>query len=303
MRIAFICFDNIRFTFLKGLYNLFKEQGHDVRAFYEHNVEQGHTLCRWLNFKLDPIIAFKPDRIIFFNGFAQQSLAATAYISKRWPTYYVEQAWLPQKDNIYIDKIGLGGRSSLAGRDLSVSSEDTLSVVQKLRELYTPGIDPGLGEYILVPLQLETDTSILLDSPHFKTMESLVDFVVCKFFDNKVIVKAHPRAKKTFDLPNIITDIDVNTLSYYAKAIVGINSTSLIEALVHEKPIVSMGRGVLSSSKVFVGIEQGLKNPRIVLGYVPDKAAIHNALYNLYSSQFNKHNPPVSVVNKVIDLV
>lgn len=313
MRIAFVCWDNIRFGFLKGLYDLFKKHGHVCRAFYEHGPGQD-VICRWANFELKELTGFKPDRVIIFNGFAPQSSGATAFISRRFDTYFVERGWLPQDGNIYIDKIGLGGRSSLADKNLSVLDFDTVSSsnyeeridlnISRLKEIFKPGNSPGIGDYILVPLQLEHDTSITLDSPHFKTMVSLVDFVTRRFIDyrNRIIVKTHPYGPP-FNYPGVtvVSDVKMNTLAYYAKAIIGINSTSLIEALVHEKPIISFGRSILSgTSGIFIDADEGFLHPRNVLAFKPDPYCVKHTLFNLSEVQFHKDSPPDWVVSKVL---
>lgn len=300
MKVAFICYDATRFTFLRGLYDLFQKEGHHVRAFYEHNVLPGHVRCRWLHFQMDALIEYKPDRVIIFNGFAPASTLAAVYIKNRYNTYFVERGWLPQDGNIYIDKEGLGGRSSLAKKDLSILPEgaDPEPVYKLLKEKFKPGPDPRRGDYILVPLQLEGDTQILIDSPHVKTMKSLVDYASCMFYDKKLLVKTHPRGPK-FDHPAAISDIDMNTLAYYSRGIVGINSTSLIEALVHMKPVVSLGNSVISSSGVTITADAAFKGVRALLAYTPPLEKVKAVLYNLYNTQFHKDRPPVWVVRKV----
>lgn len=304
MKIALLCFDNVRAKFLEGLEKGFRFRGHKTHLYYQSGYvkEPGRYQLDWLSFQTKHLDSFNPDRLIIFNGYASESVAATTYLRSKYKTYFVERAWLPQGCNVYVDSVGLGGRSSLASQDLGVTQEQDLVEATKthLKTIYKPESNPNIGDYVLVPLQLEKDTSILYDSPNFKTMLSLIEFVKMFFKDHQIVVKPHPYNKDVhYNGVKIVKDISMNTLAFYSRAVVGINSTSLIESLVHEKPVLSLGRGVLSSSGVFLSGTEALKNPRLLLSYTPKKDRLWASLHNLHSKQFLRTEAPESVLSRV----
>lgn len=300
MKIALLCYDQTRATFMAGLEKGLKERGHEVKLFHheDEGKNPGHVKTKWVDFEIKAIDYFNPDRLIIFNGYASQSSGVTAYLKTKYSTLFMEQAWLPQANNVYLDHEGLGGRSWLAKQDLAASNlpinEDAVANIKKH---FDPGANPlpSFGDYILVPMQVEHDTQIVLDSPYFKTMRSLVDYVLHHFPDFRVVVKLHPRSTQTLSqrkTEHIVgPDITMNRLAAYARAIIGINSTSLVEALVHEKPIISLGNSILSGSRVFLTGEAALAAPRRVLEHRPSTEAYKRVLTQLLSRQFNKNEP------------
>lgn len=297
MKVAFICFDRARFTFLHGLYKAFKDDGHEVQAFYQHDVLEDHQQLMWISFELAKLNQFQPDRVIMFNGYAKESVLATSFIKSKYNTWFVERGWLPQREHIFIDPDGLGGRSLLSKTNLSVHTPDNDDSWLYLKGLYAPVENPNIGDYILVPLQIEEDTQITIDSPYVKTMRSLVDYVRYHFYDYKVVVRPHPKGPPFIARGHeVVTYADTNSLMANAKAIVGINSTSLIEGLVHEKPILSLGNSVVMSSDVMY---RDLSRPRGVLQYKPSQTKIKAVLDKLLHTQFHISCPPIEIIKRV----
>lgn len=295
-------------VFMCGLYKELKEAGHDVVKVYHTGGEPGvdEASLEWVFFDFSFIEKFKPDRIVIFNGFAKESMGAISYLRSRYKTFFCERGWLPQIDNIYIDAMGLGARSSLALTDLSYTKATPRKVQSTIEELYethykTDG-HPELGEYILLPLQLDHDTSITLDSPYFKTMSSLMFFIKKTFPNERIIVTPHPRNPDIDIAPGmeVIPGARTLDLAKTAKAVIGINSTSLIESLIHHRKVGMLGLGVITPSNITYGSHHTLNFPHALLeGFKPDVNKINTVLFNLLNKQFNRFLVPELVIKQL----
>lgn len=113
--------------------------------------------------------------------------------------------------------------------------------------------------YVLIPFQVHDDTQVLLHSPHIKTMPELMDFVVPavdqhnkRTGDNlRIVAKEHPSDFGRTDYHDLQEKYynKVMFLRYYptpelikqAKAIITINSSVGIEALLAHKPVLTIG--------------------------------------------------------------
>lgn len=309
MKVAFLTRNKAVFEgSFSGLAKTLYHHGNQVGAFYhptEPPPEQPfvhHGPGEWYNFDFSALESFMPDRVVVFNGSFLWCSAATQLIRLKWKTWHAELAWLPQAYQIYLDPLGPGARSQLFQTptpDFTLS-EETLRAL-KNRYMSEPySIAPG---YILVPLQLEEDTSILYDSPLFKSMASLVGFVKHSFPEHRIVVKPHPLDRKTYTdlgVEVIPPKVPFHSLVSQARAIIGINSTTLIESLVQEKPVMALGLNVASHRGVFYEGLEALKNPSGILSYTPDLSRIRQVLGYLRSLQFEAANPSKGVVEQIL---
>lgn len=306
-------------TFLAYEYNfgavasLLADHGHEVMAFYDsqdapRDKRIRFAPCCWTGTGITPLVRFDPDKVLVFNGSHPQRYAATRLFETKWPVIYAENGWLPQADNIYLDPEGVNSRSSifknpyLPRRSPEFISE-VKSTVAELKKLFVPNplADEMPKDYILVPLQLEQDTSIVQDSPYFKSMRSFVQYILWHFCDHPIVIKPHPKDHTEWKFDNVLVadkKISMNDLVPGAKLVVGINSTSLIEALVHYKPVAALGRNVASNKGVYVAEchDMFLGNPRACLEKTPDPARIDEVLHYLCNIQFPRKKPPTSVL-------
>lgn len=312
MRVALVDTDKAGYEYsLAPIARLLCDAGHEVLAVYsgavgpsDHRVRFGS--CSWALFDLAPLVAFDPQRVVIFNGYHRPIHAAARYIEKRWRTVYMEHGWLTQREHNYIDSKGTGARSSLLSswRHLVGRDERVASTILKLKQMYRPQKhDLSLPkDYILIPLQLERDTSIVYDSPWFKSMPSLVGFVQRHFPDYPIVVKTHPMDDTVWEMNNVTlvnSRIPMNDLVPGAQLIIGINSTSLIEALVHSKRIGALGINVASGKGVFYEGDRMWLNPRGLLNFKPDQDARWELLDALYHAQYPRMNPPRTVLEKI----
>lgn len=315
MKVALIDTDKPGYEYsLAPVARLLVDAGHEVMAVYsgpvppsDHRVQFGS--CSWALFDHGPLESFDPDRVVIFNGYHRAIHAAARFIEKRWKTLYMEHGWLPQREFNYIDPLGTGGRSSLAGEwEHLVGSEGRVNVTRaRLSEVYRPGevgLDLPRG-FILVPMQLERDTSIVYDSPYFKSMPSLVAFVRKHFPEFPIVVKLHPmdptvhcfEAASFSGVKVVRGEVSINDLTALADFVIGINSTSLIEALVHEKRVGVLGRNVATGKGVFY--ERMWTNPRGILKFSPNPKQIWRVLDALYHAQYPRSNPPPELLDRI----
>lgn len=109
-------------------------------------------------------------------------------------------------------------------------------------------------KYLFIPLQVPNDTQIVVNSPTIKSMEQLFYLLVNSwqkslFSDHQLIFKAHPSWPNDFkhlidsEQKNIHFANGNNTdeLIKGATAVITINSTVGIEALLHRKPVLTLG--------------------------------------------------------------
>lgn len=314
MRIALIDTDKPGYEYsLAPIARLLLEAGHEVMAVYSGAVGPSDPRvrfgsCSWALFDHTPLVAFDPERVVIFNGYHSAIYAAARLIESRWKTLYMEHGWLPQKDHNYIDPRGTGARSAFMDTWRNyIGSEDRMTATMlRLKESYRPGkVEiPLPRKYILIPMQLERDTSILYDSPRFKNMSSLVGFVKRHFPDFPVVVKLHPKDKTAYNFPDVTvvtSPVTMNDLVPGAEAIFGINSTSLIEALVHGKRVGALGLNVASGKGVFYEGDAAWLNPRGILEWSPSTQARREVLDALCHFQYPRAKPPASLVQKIID--
>ena len=217
--------------------------------------------------------------------------------------------------------MGVGGRSEVfatAGRSLARGKagddfewgEYITGLKQKYKAL--PKNDQALAHlphnYILVPLQMEKDTSILYDSQKIKTMHSLIRYCmkVARAAGKSLVIKKHPRDPHinidqfSCDYVHIETDIPVNDLIANAEAIIGVNSTCLIEGLIHYKPIYCFGTNVATGGGPGVYFTGGFPASDVltpgemkkICHFRPDKRNINRLLFDLSKTQFSRGNPP-----------
>jgi hypothetical protein len=276
MRISFLVVSYHTVNFFRPIIKELINRGNEVQICAIHALpfgakEDGFNTHRvdWHLFEFKPLYDFKPDKVVVFNGYFKPIHAACQFLKSKYDFLHAEVAWFPQRDYIYIDR-DIHDRSDVAKRVANDVSDFTVykekcHILEGVRQNYIPCTNPPPEIKpdkinIVVPLQLESDTSILYASPYFKDMESLVGFIdkCARRYGSKVniIVKKHPKwAKGNFDdiftnerYPhcNFVTGDrhTMNDYAYHCQGAMGINSTSLMEAVLHRTPVLQMGGNV-----------------------------------------------------------
>lgn len=107
-------------------------------------------------------------------------------------------------------------------------------------------------DYVLLIGQLENDTSMLFNP--IQRMQQLVDEVATALPDTTIVYRPHPisvaRNRHKVTLPGNVVLVSKSPLyatMRAARAVVGLNSTVLLEAALIGKPAIAMGDGVWKS--------------------------------------------------------
>lgn len=228
--------------------------------------------------------------------------------------YFLENGWFVQRTGCYLDKSGPNGLSSIRGAAtaLSLDQEDEDLVDNFIEDLHrrvrlNPATD--LGEYIFVPLQVESDTQLLFWSKcaarHPNRQVWLLDRICEAFPDHRIVLKAHPRDESTAERilresVGVRNHRDVHFVSRRstydlvaaARCVVGINSTVLLEALTCYKPVCAMGEGVFSRNGVVLECNGDPAVLNEALSYQCDRSAARKFLRLLIERQIPYHLKP-----------
>lgn len=197
----------------------------------------------------------------------------------RGPTLYCEHGWLPRSD-YQISPCGINADSHAApfvwdGRRLTPEQDDALDA--RMAAIKTASFN-GYYQYmqanqgvahnlppnfLLVPLQIESDTNIVRHAPaHLRSMQGLIDHVARVDPPWPVIFKQHPadlrhgnrhlrlRMRRAQDLlwPQARGNIHQMLKSGYCRGILTINSNVAHDGLLWDVPAIVLGRNVWSAA-------------------------------------------------------
>lgn len=179
--------------------------------------------------------------VIIWNGMQFESPLCAALCERRGiPHCFVEQGLLPQKESFSVDLTGFCGRSFL-NRPLGwVNDQDRARLASERATLQAqhPISDEG---FVLVPLQVENDSQVLYYSP-FPYMQDAIETIERMYPGVPIVFRPHP--KRSASAPKLLSGR--SRVEYggtfmewacRASAVVGLNSTCLMEAVVLGKPV------------------------------------------------------------------
>lgn len=202
------------------------------------------------------VTKINPDRIIVWNGIATHHIDFKKTIDSlelSHKLYHLEMGWLPQRKFFFCDSAGVSIHSSIAQKDYShtLNATEQKLLHHRISE-FTGGQKSSRENNILIPLQLDTDSNITQFSP-YKSAQEFINFLEKWLpIDYKVIIRLHPLATKReikWNRKDFVLDTnkDIRESLLKAKYVVGINSTSLIEAMAYGCDVMAFGQGVFSS--------------------------------------------------------
>jgi glycosyltransferase involved in cell wall biosynthesis len=197
---------------------------------------------------------FKPNKLLFHNGLHPMYQDVLDEVKKLGiPIIYSELGWFPQKDHVYFDRWGTNGKSYLASLSAEAFCRKSINDKGVKRKKVK-------GDHVLVVTQLENDTNLIVNSPLFKKNQSFIKHIIQEIPKNeKIIIKVHPLDKhweklREFenDRVKVIKEGNLEELLANSKAVVGINSTVLIQALEYDINIYSYGYSLLDNKGVAI---------------------------------------------------
>lgn len=238
---------------------------HD-KAMHKDLQEKKYTLSSTL--PLDKyLILEKPDIVFIWGGRIDADRMTIKIINLFNPSIriiYSELGWFPQKGSVYFDSRGTNANASFSRDDWKYDS--TKKERKAFRRMRSRIIRKDLGlrfyqncsrfkiappdpsKKILVPLQDENDANIIYSSP-FKKMKDFIAFLSDSYPTYTFLVRQHPHALVNGlpELPNIeYQDMSTGLFSQFDDIglVIGINSTVLLQATMHNKTVISVGTGI-----------------------------------------------------------
>jgi acetyltransferase-like isoleucine patch superfamily enzyme len=236
----------------------------------------------------------RPDRVVVWSGnfhYQEGTLAALRDCGLGTKILFAEVAWFSQREYIYLDGKGVNAFSTLPGQVYPPLTAHKRSRLEAWRARYSVkrlGTTPALAARaptIFVPLQIDTDTSIVMSSP-FKSMREFIGFLERWIPPHyEVVVKLHPKATYPYivtsgrDNFRIVAGGAIEQYMAMADAVVGINSTVLLEAAALGKRTIAFGTGLFSGTGAL--LEAKPDSDAGVLQEAMDKQALESLLYHL----------------------
>ncbi len=207
--------------------------------------------------------------LVVWGGFQLPIAAALAAAREAGiGTLFCENGYLPR--TIVMDPKGINAGNSLMGKPTAFYQTvdgRTTRGAHDVRHQFCRGRSSVAAasenitlpaQFVFLPLQVHDDSQILLYSPHFPDMPSVVRFCVSgiagynrlRGAELKLVVKEHPSDHGRIDYsdmyreyPDVVFTKLANTQDLIAKsdAVITVNSTVGIEAMLQLKPIITLG--------------------------------------------------------------
>jgi len=252
---------------------------------------------------------YRPDTVLVWNGLlSQRAGIATLARQMHILVWFCERGPLP--GSWYPDPLGINGGSSLVEKPLAAGLDDTLdavlpppqrqTIIAQIESVTQSGISawdqqsrlgprawqeplglPDGVKCLFFPLQVAADTNMRFFSPHFASSREALRAVadaVREASDWFLLVKPHPKGSA---LPGeiervvgsqgrCVADINLHDALALATLVVTINSTVATEAAWQNKPVLQLGRGILTdkgivseynpSRSIYVQLEQAIRH-------------------------------------------
>ncbi|HHW11592.1 MAG TPA: hypothetical protein GXX33_01110 [Firmicutes bacterium] len=214
----------------------------------------------------------KIDLLVVWNGaYLEAASGVKAARDLGIKVIFMENGFFPR--TLVMDEKGVNANNSLVGKTADfyrkiepdpvklAKLKETRLVPRALRKNFTGTEEVQLPpKYFFVPFQVHTDTQVLLNSPHIRNMYELVDTVyqaLKKFNRNNhsdywLVIKEHPSDYGRIDYTDLkkkyqgekvvfVTTAPSSELIEQSQAVITINSTVGLEALLKEKPVITLG--------------------------------------------------------------
>lgn len=205
----------------------------------------------------DLLDRIQPDVMFLWNGATPAHNITRRFAAERnIPIRCAELGWFPQSTTMYFDLKGTNARSSIRDLDLANTAVHpkldqwlarwrTEMLVRDGWGADRPPIAPN--NYVFVPLQDERDVNITLASP-YPTMDAFVTALAKRFPNEQFVVRPHPHFRDVKLTPranvHVTSEGSLHAWISHAEAVVGINSTALLESLAWDRPTHSVGAGI-----------------------------------------------------------
>jgi len=285
-----------RISLIQHLVNYFTNHGYNLSIIDIKNERQLNQYIA--KFRNDVV-----EYVVFSNGtdkLDRRIYKTLKTINPDQKFLFSENAWLSWQDFIYLDPLGIGNESELYNFTLEDIKNYKINVAQVeyctnlMKTLLSVGTNCEYENYILVPLQVDNDSKLLIGSPHFKTVRSFVDYMIdITPKDINIFFKNHPNNRNKVDIPTLDNVKDITNSRASKKALIknsifvaGINTTFLIESMFLKHKTVTYGLDVFSNKNII--IEGYRKDFDTIVGSKIDNILRDNFIKILMSKQVAK---------------
>ncbi|PVY78310.1 capsular polysaccharide biosynthesis protein [Tamilnaduibacter salinus] len=213
-------------------------------------------------------------------------------------SFYLERGLLPR--SLVFDPCGVNNESSLAGegwlsnaprepdeaevnalkaycKTIKTTGQSIVNTAsqRQAESVYTElDLDPR-RPVVLLPLQIESDSNIINNSPFFKSMERLIQDVreTLSDSDAQLIVRPHPEDRLRRDTIEALCegpdvrccwDLSLSSLLDVTQLVVVINSTVGLEALMQNIPVVALGRSIYDRKGFTLDLTEATALPPLI---------------------------------------
>lgn len=209
---------------------------------------------------------FKPDLCICWNGqiHLDQTCFRDLIKERNIPAFFLERGLIPS--SVFCDYEGVNVTSSpmnwdekdIKGTEYSTYYKDILNYVSQkgvaivsLNQKATVFKKP----YILFPLQRDSDSNLVINSPYFKNMYSILKELNDINLPLEMHYRFHPEDPKThytknlkFDNEYLLdrSDFDLEQHIDDSRIIMTVNSTIGFSALLKDKKVITLGNSIYS---------------------------------------------------------
>lgn len=243
------------------------------------------TAAKFQKFRYSILLdELNPALVVLGNGeHANELILKDEILMREIPLIYFERGSLP--NTWHVDNLGITAGTSIASKKYSEIKITTNESYLKYKVYYsfkkqTWWQQPKNNEIvnirkrfeisagtkiILFANQLDNDTSNFLYSPYFKNNLEAFDWFCSELKKVKsdcfILIKKHPFFKgseiefqKTIELYGLIgkwiDDISIIDCLEQCDLFCAVNSTAIYEAMMHEKPVLQLGKSILSNKDI-----------------------------------------------------
>ena len=259
-----------------------------------------------------------PALVVLGNGeHAGELILKDEILSRGIPLIYFERGCLPK--TWHIDDLGITAGTTIASKKYSDIKIDSNKSYLKYKDYYLANkqtwwqqpknseivnIRKRFGvsastKIILFANQLDNDTSNFLYSPYFKNNLEAFRWLCTELKEIKsdcfILIKKHPYFKgneiefqNTIELLGLkgkwVDDISIFDCLEQCDLFCAVNSTSIYESMIYEKPVLQLGKSILSNKDIVYEIEN--LNQSEIIGEWVNKENFSNKLskYELFMS-------------------
>lgn len=276
-----------------------------LKSYFEDVLKKRTEILRIVNVNdidviKNDIINNKIERFVFSNGSDQIDVQLKKRIlsyNKNQKLYFSENAWLTWQDFLYLDPTGIGNNASIYNKqpnELDSSSKFTKLVEETVHNRTSTGKTVPYKNYVLVPLQVDNDSKLIIGSPHFKMVHEFVSYIIKMVPDDVLILfKNHPDNKNKVTIPKRKNVKDITDSNYSRKSLIenslyvaGINTTFLIESIFYGKLTAAFGLDVFSNKDI---VCEGMnKTHNEILSFKHNEINRRNFINTLINAQIPK---------------